>query len=131
MISAVLRDIIIILVGLTNVALFVLLGILVWQLWQLIKMIRTELKPIIDDTQETVGTVRGTADFVSQSVVDPMVRTSSRIAGLRRSLRVIEEEIRISMGRPLPPAPPPSSGRPVTPPPVPPSPLEEPPGEVR
>lgn len=124
MISAVLRDIIIILVGLTNVALFVLLGILVWQLWQLIKMIRTELKPIIEDTQETVGTVRGTADFVSHSVVDPMVHTSSRIAGFRRSIRVIQDEIRTSMGRPIPPAPPPNQTPPVPPPPV-----ETPPSE--
>lgn len=123
MISAVLRDIIIILVGLTNIALFVLLGILVWQLWQLIKMIRTELKPIIDDTQETVGTVRGTADFVSQSVVDPMVRTSSRVAGFRRSIRVMQDEILLSMGRPLPPVIPPASPTPpVTP--TPPSPVD-------
>jgi len=38
--------------------------------------------------------VRGTADFVSANVIDPVVKTSSKLAGWRRSASVLAEEVR-------------------------------------
>ena len=99
MISGAIRDIAIIIVALEILILNALLVLLVWQVWRLVKMIQTEVKPIIQDTQETVGTVRGTADFVSANVVDPVVKTSSKLAGWRRSVNVLREEMRTTMGR--------------------------------
>ncbi len=99
MISGTIRDIAIILVALEILILNGLLIVLVWQVWRLIKMIQTETKPVIEDAQETVSTMRGTADFVSNSVVEPVVKTSSKIAGFRRSVKVLQEEIVSSMGR--------------------------------
>ncbi len=99
MISGAIRDIAIIVVALEILILNALLVLLVWQLWRLVKMIQTEVKPIIQDTQETVGTVRGTADFVSTNVVEPVVKTSSKLAGWRRSVSVMTEEIRGAMGQ--------------------------------
>ena len=98
MISGTIRDIAIIFVALEILILNALLIVLVWQVWRLVKMIQTEVKPIIKDTQETIGTVRGTADFVSANVVDPVVKTSSKLAGWRRSVSVMTEEIRGTMG---------------------------------
>lgn len=116
MISATLRDIAIIIVAVETIIINALLIILVWQIWRLIKMVRDEIKPILEDTKETVGTVRGTADFVSSNVVDPVVKTSGRIAGFRQTLRTLQAEIR---GQPNPPrsAPPtttPSTSTPST-----------------
>ena len=99
MISDTIRDIAIIFVALEILILNALLIVLVWQIWRLVKMIQTEVKPIIQDTQETVGTVRGTANFVSANVVDPVVKTSSKLAGWRRSVNVLREEVRGTMGR--------------------------------
>ncbi|MBX3053819.1 MAG: hypothetical protein KF753_20235 [Caldilineaceae bacterium] len=93
MISGTIRDIAIIFVALEILILNALLIILVWQVWRLVKMIQTEVKPIIQDTQETVGTVRGTADFVSANVVEPVVKTSSKLAGWRRSASVLRQEV--------------------------------------
>lgn len=101
MISATLRDIAIIIVAVETIIINALLIILIWQIWRLIKMVRDEIKPILEDTKETVGTVRGTADFVSSNVVDPVVKTSGRIAGLRQTLRTLQSEIR---GQPRPPS---------------------------
>lgn len=99
MISGAIRDIAIIFVALEILILNALLIVLVWQVWRLVKMIQTEVKPIIQDTQETVGTVRGTADFVSTNVVEPVVKTSSKLAGWRRTAGVLAEEVRGTMNR--------------------------------
>lgn len=115
MISATLRDIAIIIVAVETIIINALLIILIWQIWRLIKMVRDEIKPILEDTKETVGTVRGTADFVSGNVVDPVVKTSGKIAGFRQTLRTLQSEIR---GQPRPPAsrPVPPAVPPVSPP---------------
>lgn len=99
MISGTIRDVAIIFVALEILILNALLIVLVWQVWRLVKMIQSEVKPIIKDTQETIGTVRGTANFVSVNVVDPVVKTSSKLAGWRRSVSVMTEEIRGTMGQ--------------------------------
>lgn len=111
MISGAIRDVAIIIVALEILILNALLIVLVWQVWRLVKMIQTEVKPIIQDTQETVGTVRGTADFVTTNVVDPVVKTSSKLAGWRRSASVLREEVKGTMrsvspksGRSAPPS---------------------------
>lgn len=85
MIVGTVRDILIIFLALTSIVVWVLLGILIWQIWRLTKMVQSELKPMIADTKETIATVRGTANFMSENVVAPVVETSSRVAGYRRT----------------------------------------------
>ncbi|HAJ35702.1 MAG TPA: hypothetical protein DCL15_08425 [Chloroflexi bacterium] len=81
----VVRDILIIFLALTSIVVWVLLGILIWQIWRLTKLVQSELKPMIVDTKETIATVRGTAAFMSENVVTPVIQTSSRVAGYRRT----------------------------------------------
>ncbi len=94
MISATIRDIAIIVIAVETVLINLLLGILIWQIWRLVKMVQTEIKPIIQDTQETVSTVRGTATFVSENVVTPVAKTGGKLAGARRTLQVLSEGLR-------------------------------------
>ena len=113
MISATIRDIAIIIVAIETILINALLIILVWQIWRLIKMIQTEINPILEDTKETVGTVRGSDNFVSINVVDPVVKTSGRIAGFRRTIKTMQDEIRGPFRR-SPAPPPPSTAAPRT-----------------
>lgn len=76
MISATVRDIAIIVLAVQSIVVGVLIGVLIWQVWRLVKLIQTEVRPILEDTQATVSTVRGTATFVSDNVVDPVIRTN-------------------------------------------------------
>lgn len=85
MIVGTVRDLLIIFLALTSIVVWVLLGILIWQIWRLTKMVQTEIKPIIADTKETIATVRGTANFMSDNVVTPVIQTSSRVSGYRRT----------------------------------------------
>jgi hypothetical protein len=91
--SAVIRDIAIIVVAIESIFVFLLLGILVWQVWRLTKMLQTEVKPILDDAQETLGTLRGTTTFMSDRVVTPVTRTTSKVAGARRSASVLMADL--------------------------------------
>lgn len=98
MVSATVRDIAIILVAVEILIMNGLLVILIWQVWRLVKMIGAEMKPVIKDSQETVGTVKGSAEFVSSSFISPLISTSSRLAGIVRSVQVIRSELKSSMG---------------------------------
>jgi hypothetical protein len=89
MISATIRDIAIIIIALESIIIGALLGILVWQVWRLVKLLQREVQPILQNTQETINTVRGTTSFVSDNVVNPVVSASSRVAGMRRTLQVL------------------------------------------
>lgn len=86
MIIGAVRDILIIFLALTSIVVWVMLGILIWQIWRLTKMVQSELKPMIADTKETISTVRGTANFMSENVVTPVIQTSSRMAGYRSTV---------------------------------------------
>lgn len=127
MLSATLRDIAIIIVAVQSIVIGVLLAVLIWQIWRLVKIIQTEVRPIIEDTQATVRTVRGTATFVSDTVVEPVIRSSTTVTRWRRTFGALGSELR-SLRRASPPRTPPpppstpsstpSSTPPSTPPPT-------------
>ena len=113
MLSATIRDIAIIIIAIQSIVIGVLIAVLIWQIWRLVKIVQTELKPIIDDTQATVNTVRGTADFVSHNVVEPVIQTNTRVTKWRATSQALMRDIGIgkrSAPRPTPPSAPPTAG---------------------
>ena len=91
------RDIAIIIIAVQSIVIGVLIGVLAFQVWRLVKMVQLEIKPILNDLQETVGTVRGTTNFVSNNVVEPVVKTSGYVAGVRRTVSVMQGELNATM----------------------------------
>jgi hypothetical protein len=83
------RDLFIIALALESLVIGTLLVILIYQLIALIRMLRDNLKPIIESTRETVNTARGTATFVSQRVTKPAIAASSYVTGIGRSIGVL------------------------------------------
>jgi hypothetical protein len=83
------RDVAIIIVAVESIVIGILMALLVIQVIRLIKLLREEILPIISSTQETVGTVRGTATFMSDHLVQPVVTVSSYAAGVRRGARTL------------------------------------------
>lgn len=88
-VASTVRDIAIIMVAIESMIIMALMGVLIWQLYRLTRMIQTEVKPMVRDTQDTLSTVRGTTSFLSENMVNPVVRTNARLAGLRRSFQVL------------------------------------------
>ena len=87
----VVRDLAIILLAVESLVIGVVLIILVWEIRNLAKLLREEIKPILDSADETVRTVRGTTVFVSDTFVNPMVRVSSFVTGVTQAVRILTQ----------------------------------------
>ena len=87
--TATVRDLFIIVLAFESLVVGTLLVILIYQLITLTRMLRDDLKPMIESTQETLNTVKGTATFVSQRVTRPAIKASGYIAGISRSIGVV------------------------------------------
>ena len=86
---AVVRDLAIILLAVESLVIGAVLIILVLEIRNLAKMLKDEIKPILESADETARTVRGTTVFVSENLVNPMVRASSFVSGVLQALRIL------------------------------------------
>lgn len=83
------RDVAIIILAIESIIVGILLAILTIQVYRLVKMLREEIKPMLKATQETVGTVKGTAAFLSEHLVSPVVSVAGTVSGLRQAVKVL------------------------------------------
>jgi len=87
--TAVLRDLFIIVLALVTILIGLLLLVLVFQLQSLMVLLRDEIKPMLQSANQTVRTVRGTTNFVSNAVVTPMIQAASLAAAVGRTVKVL------------------------------------------
>lgn len=93
----IIRDLFIIVLAMEGMLMGIALIVLILQLSALVNLLQSELQPIVENANETVSTVRGTAQFMSQNVVEPVIKAGALMAGvgglvrellrLRRSVR--------------------------------------------
>jgi hypothetical protein len=83
------RDVFIIVVALESLVIGVALIVLIIQLASLINLLQNEIRPILKATTETVNTLRGTAEFLGESVVEPVIKLNGYLAGLKRMLELM------------------------------------------
>jgi hypothetical protein len=77
------RDVFIIALALESCIFGIVLMLMLVMLIRLVNTVEFEIKPILEQTYETMGTVRGTTSFVSKNVVRPVVKARSYVAGFR------------------------------------------------
>jgi hypothetical protein len=83
------RDVFIIVVALETLVIGVALIVMIIQLASLINLLQNEVRPILHATSETVNTLRGTAEFLGESVVEPVIKLNGYLAGLQRMLELM------------------------------------------
>jgi hypothetical protein len=83
------RDVFIIFVALESLVIGVALVVLIIQLASLINLLQNEVKPILIATNDTVNTLRGTSEFLSENVVEPVIKLNGYLAGLYRMLELM------------------------------------------
>jgi len=83
------RDVFIIVVALESLVIGVALIVLIVQLAALINLLQNEVRPILQATSETVHHLRGTAEFLGENVVEPVIKLNSYLAGLQRMLELM------------------------------------------
>lgn len=94
--TATIRDIALIVLALESIVVLLLLGVVIGMLWWLIQTLERKITPILDSTSETVNsvsetvnTVRGTATFVSDAVVSPIIKVISYASGVKSAVQML------------------------------------------
>ncbi len=82
-------DVFIIFMGLEFLIIGLVLVILIIQLARLINLLQNEIKPIVESTNETVSTLRGTTQFLSDNLSEPVIRLNEYMAGLSEFFKIV------------------------------------------
>jgi hypothetical protein len=82
-------DVFIIFMALQSLVIGLVLVILIVQLARLINLLQNEIKPIVESTNETVSTLRGTTQFLSDNLSEPVIRLNEYLAGLTEFFRIL------------------------------------------
>lgn len=83
------RDVFIIFMALESLIIGAALVILIVQLSILINLLQNEIKPIIDSTNETVNTIRGTASFISDNLSEPVIKLNEYVAYISKFVEIL------------------------------------------
>lgn len=83
------RDVFIIVVALESLVIGVALIVLIVQIASLTNLLQNEVRPILKATNDTVNNLRGTAEFLGENVVEPVIKLNGYLAGLYRMLELM------------------------------------------
>ncbi|SRR6266542_1114818 len=83
------RDVFIIVVALESLVIGVALIVLIVQLASLINLLQNEVRPILNATNETINSLRGTAEFLGDNVVEPVIKLNGYLAGMNRVIELM------------------------------------------
>jgi hypothetical protein len=84
------RDIVIIFMAVESLLIGLTLVLLIIQLARLTALLQNEIKPILDSTNDTVNTLRGTTQFLSNNLVKPVMKVNSTASAIRQALGFIK-----------------------------------------
>ncbi|MFO7585627.1 MAG: hypothetical protein R6W69_12945 [Anaerolineales bacterium] len=78
------RDIFIIFMALESLLIGVALIVLIVQISRLVNLLQNEIQPMLEATNETINTLRGTTEFLGENLVEPVIKLNTYLAGFRR-----------------------------------------------
>jgi hypothetical protein len=81
------RDVLLIALALESCLFGIVLLFMLLMIIRLVNMLEFEIKPILEKTNETVGTIRGTTTFVSKNVIKPVTSARVHVAGVRQAIK--------------------------------------------
>jgi hypothetical protein len=84
------RDIVIVFMAVESLLIGLTLILLIIQLARLTALLQNEIKPILDSTNDTVNTLRGTTQFLSRNLVDPVMKVNSTASAIRKALGLMK-----------------------------------------
>jgi len=87
--TAKIRDVFIIFMAMQSLLTGLALIVLIVQLARLINLLQNEIKPILDTTNDTVNNLRGTTVFLSDNLVEPVIKLNEYLAGFSQFIQVL------------------------------------------
>jgi hypothetical protein len=86
------RDIFIIFMALEFLLIGIVMIILIVQLARLTLLLQNEIKPILDSTNETANTLKGTTQFLSEHLVEPVLKMNQYLAGISKVIGLFKSD---------------------------------------
>jgi len=83
------RDVFIIIMALESLLVGVVLVILMIQMARLTNLLQNEIKPILESSNETISTFRGTTQFLSDNLTEPIMKINEYSAGLQKLFELL------------------------------------------
>ncbi len=83
------RDVFLILLALEFMIVGVALIVMVVQLARLMLLLEMEIRPMLENANETLDALRGTTLFLSENLVEPVMKLQSSLAGMQRVLEIL------------------------------------------
>ena len=84
-----LRDVFIIIMAVETIFIGLILVVLLVQIARLINLLQNEIRPIIDSTNETISNLRGTTEFLSVNLTEPVIKLNEYLAGLHKISEIL------------------------------------------
>ncbi len=76
------RNLFMVVIGLEGMLIIGAIAVLIVQITRLVNMVKRDVQPVLTTAQDTVNTAKGTAEFVGDNAVRPIIRTSAFMSGL-------------------------------------------------
>jgi hypothetical protein len=83
------RDIAIILLAIINIVWLLILCAIGFVLFRLFMQVKGKVPELMDTANATARSVKGTTEFVGETVVTPMIRVTALVAGLLKFFSVL------------------------------------------
>ncbi len=76
------RNLFMVVIGLEGILIIGAIAVLIVQITRLFNMVKRDVKPVLTTAQDTVNTAKGTAEFVGDNAVRPIIRASAFMSGM-------------------------------------------------
>jgi hypothetical protein len=63
--------------------------VLTVQVATLINLLQNEVRPMLQSTNETINTLRGTSEFLGENLIEPVIQLNEYLASLKRMLELM------------------------------------------
>ena len=83
------RDVFIIVMAFESLLIGGVMVLLIIQIARLTNLLQNEIKPILDSTNQTVSTLRGITQFVSDNLSEPVIKLNEYIAALQKLVELL------------------------------------------
>jgi hypothetical protein len=83
------RDIFLILMALSSFVISVAFVILLVQIALLVNLLDNEIRPVLANLIESVNDLKGTTAFLSENMVEPVMKMNEYVAGLKRLVDIL------------------------------------------
>lgn len=88
--TATIRDILVIGLAVLMLLIGLTLIILLVQVARLVNMVQNEVRPVLDSANAALNTLRGTVEFLSDNLSEPVIRLNSYLAGFRKVWETVQ-----------------------------------------